>query len=169
VIKTFDGADGKNSLQCAVTMLFFNHGISPYQRRLKMKKVIDIKRGRVVFSFEGLESIEFDPSRAHTANQTYAAFHGWLARLGDMAAIPREQKQADGSVKTVTVTEAMRREAIETGVKYYYSGAGEWDMKAAPKTYINPQWLALANKRGVPYEVVEAEKVAADLAELSAL
>jgi hypothetical protein len=121
-----------------------------------MKKSIDIKRSRVVFSFEGLEQIEFDPSRAHSANQTYAAYHGWMGRLGDMAAISREQKQPDGSIKTITVTEAMRREAVAAGVKHYYSGSADWELRGTRSAPPNPTILALSVKLGKTYEETEA-------------
>ena len=124
-----------------------------------MKKIIDATRGRVTFTFDeasGLPALEFDPSRAHSANQSYAAYHGWMARLGDMAAISREQKQADGSVKTITVTEAMRREAIETGIKHYYSGSPDWDFRGTRIATPNPTILALSVKLGKTYEETEA-------------
>ncbi len=133
-----------------------------------MKKAIDAVAGRVIFSFEGLADIRFDPTRAHTANQAYASLFGWMSRLGDAAAIPREQKLADGTTRTIAITEAMRREAIQKLVDHYYSGSADWNIRGNTVRSLNPLYLKLAEKRGCTYEEIEAEKIAEMEAELAA-
>ena len=135
-----------------------------------MKKTIE--NGKVVFTFEpampgGIapEAVVFDPQRAHTANRAYAELHGWAARIGDSAAIPR--KQADGSV--LNVTEAMRRAAVVEIVEHYYSGSERWELrdagaKRAPAQ--NATIAAIAAKRGTTYAEAEAYVAAKLLAEL---
>lgn len=119
----------------------------------------------VVFSFDGLDSVTFDAGKAGAANRAYAEMHGWQARIGDMAAISRTQK--DGSV--ITVTEGMRRDAILEGVAHYEAGGAVWELRGTGTKAQNPTWLAIAQKRGVAYDVVAAEKAAADLAELAGM
>lgn len=120
----------------------------------------------VTFTFgDGLAPVVFDAAKAGATNRAYAEMHGWQARIGDNAAIAR--KAADGSI--ITVTEQMRREAVAELVEFYHAGGEVWETRATRKAVQNPTWLALAAKRGVSYDVVAAEKAAADLAELQAL
>ena len=119
----------------------------------------------VTFTFDGLDAITFNATKAAPAMRAYAEMHGWEQRLRDNAAIAR--KQRDGSV--ITVTEAMRRDAIAELVNHYEGGATSWTVKAGAVRSLNPTWLALAERRGVSYDVVAAEKAAADLAELEAM
>jgi len=129
-----------------------------------MKKVINTNAQAVTFTFEGLAPVTLSMSDVTPANATYAMLHGFAARIGDNAAI---QKSAENNF---TVTEAMRREAVLELVNHYTSGSVEWNLKVAErKAPQNPLWLRLAQARGVAYEVIAAEKVAADLAELAAL
>ena len=127
-----------------------------------MKKAI--VEGKVVFTFEGgLESLTFDPSAASAANRTYAELHGWMARLGDMAAISRTQK--DGS--TVTVTEEMRRAEILAGIEHYQNAGAGWNMKAKAPAQ-NPTILRLAEKLGITYEQAMVKLAEDAIAQLSA-
>ncbi len=128
-----------------------------------MKKAI--KGTAVHFTFEGgLDPIVFESTKASTEARDYAEMHGWQARIGDMAAIPRTQK--DGTV--ITVTEAMRREAILAGVTHYESGTVVWEMKGgarpAPQ---NPLFLAIAAKHGITYDEAMAKVQAEMLGELA--
>lgn len=129
-----------------------------------MKKAIE--GTKVIFSFkDGLAPVVFDATRAHADNRAYAEMHGWQQRIGDAAAIPREQP--DGTV--ITVTEAMRREAILELVNHYESGAARWALReaGAPKAAKqSPVILALAAKRGCTYEEAEAYIAAQFLNEL---
>jgi len=136
-----------------------------------MKVSIDPKSARVIFTFDdGGEPLRFDPTRAHTANQSYATMFGWMSRLRDAGAIPREQKQPDGTIKTINITDHMRRAAIQKLVDHYYSGSEDWNVRGSGRSItLNPLYLALAEKRGVTYEAVEAEKIAEMEAELAAL
>ena len=129
-----------------------------------MKKVINTNAQAVTFTFEGLAPVTLAMSDVTPANATYAMLHGFAARIGDNAAI---QKSAENNF---TVTETMRREAVLELVNHYTSGSVEWNLKVSErKSPQNPLWLRLAQARGVSYEVIAAEKVAADLAELAAL
>lgn len=119
-----------------------------------MKKAYDAVQQIATFTFDGLEPLTFNVSKMSAENEAAMLGHGVLARLGDMAAIPR--KGPNGEV--ITVTEAMRREAIEAGIAHYESGTTDWNMKGgdrAPKQ--NPTILAIAAKLGVSYAEAEAE------------
>jgi hypothetical protein len=129
-----------------------------------MKKVINTNAQAVTFTFDGLAPVTLSMSDVTPANATYAMLHGFAARIGDNAAI---QKSAENGFN---VTEAMRREAVLELVNHYTSGSVEWNTRVSErKPAQNPLWLRLAQARGVSYEIIAAEKVAADLAELAAL
>lgn len=131
-----------------------------------MKKRINESNRTITFTFDdGLDPVVFVAAKASPACNAYATLHGWQARIGDNAAIARKGK--DGVV--ITVTEAMRREAIVEMVNHYHSGTEQWNMRAAAVKSLNPTWFAIAEKRGVSYETIAAEKAAADLAELKAM
>lgn len=115
-----------------------------------MKKTINATT--VVFAFDGLDSVTFDATKASAANRAYAEMHGWQARIGDNAALSR--KQADGTI--VTITEAMRREAVVELVAFYEAGGAEWATRAGAVPKQNPMILAIATKRGVTYAEAEA-------------
>lgn len=118
-----------------------------------MKKAYDVNTGVATFTFDGLEPLTFSVSKMSPENEQAMLGHGVLARLGDMAAVPRTQK--DGSV--ITVTEAMRRAEIEAGIKHYESGAVEWNLSGRTRTAPqNPTILAIAAKRGCTYAEAEA-------------
>lgn len=128
------------------------------------------QRGRKIdFTFDGLAPedciLTFDMDRVHSSLHERAEMHGWEQRLRDNAAISRKQK--DGSV--ITVTEAMRRDAIKEMLDHYHGGSAEWNLKsrerAAPQ---NATILAIAAKRGCTYAEAEAyiaEKMLAELSE----
>lgn len=128
-----------------------------------MKKAI--QGNTIVFSFDGLDAVTFDATKTSDAVRNYAAMHGFSARIGDNAAIAR--KAADGSI--ITVTEAMRREAVVELVDHYQSGTADWNLKASRAPTKNPVWEAIAAKKGMTYEAYVAERVAADLAELEGM
>ena len=77
-----------------------------------MKKSVS---GNVItFSFDGEAPVTFDVSAVTSpACIAYAPIHAYLAKIGDAAAIPREDKA--GNIRTIT--EAMRREAVATMVE----------------------------------------------------
>ena len=133
--------------------------------RLVMKK--QIVGNLVKFTFEeDVPPLTFDCTKMSGANRAYAIPFAMCHRLGDMAAIPKSDK--DGNVRVVT--EAMRRAEIAAGIAHYESATDEWNLKASSRPIAqNPVWLKLAEKRGVSYEVIAAEKAAADLAELEAM
>lgn len=127
-----------------------------------MKK--QINGTTVAFTFaEGVAPVIFDATKASAANRAYAEMHGWSAAIGDGAALSRKDK--DGNV--ITITEAMRRESVLEKVTHYESGGDAWERRAVRVIAQNPTWLAIAEKRGVSYETVAAEKASADLEELS--
>lgn len=110
-----------------------------------MKKAIS--GGLVQFTFEGLDPLTFDPAKASAANREYAALHGWMARLGNAAALSRTMK--DGTVRTVT--EAMRRDAVAELVAFYESGAEAWEPKGGTRQAFNPQIQKIAAAKGISY------------------
>ncbi len=131
-----------------------------------MKKAIVPGTTQIRFTFDNLPEVLFDANKCSEANNDYAVMHGYMARIGDAAALSR--KQADGTV--ITITEEMRRAEVLALVNHYESGSAEWNLagrtRAAPQ---NPLWLKLALARNVSYDTIAAEKAAADLAELAAL
>jgi hypothetical protein len=132
--------------------------------RLIMKKVINTVARTVTFTFEGgLAPIVLDMSQVSTDNRTYAMLHGFAARVGDNAAI---QKSAENNY---TVTEAMRREAVQELVDHYASGTADWSPKAKAKAEkLNPHIMAIAQKRNCTYEEAQAWFNAKLMAELEA-
>lgn len=118
-----------------------------------MKKAYDVATQQATFTFDGLAPLTFYVSKCAAEIEAEFLGHGVLARLGDMAAIPR--KAADGSI--ITVTEQMRRDAIEAGIKHYESGTTDWNMKGTSAPKQNPTILAIASKLGVSYAEAEAE------------
>lgn len=120
-----------------------------------MKKQMDVIAGTVTFTFDGgLAPITFTAANASAEMEAHALLHGWMARIGDSAAISRKQK--DGGV--ISVTEEMRRAEIEAMVKYYESGTTQWEMRSTQRAAAqNPTILAIAAKMGVTYAEAEAE------------
>lgn len=125
-----------------------------------MKKSIDVKTATITFTFDGLEPVVFDTTKAAESVREYAELHGFMARVGDNAAIAR--KDAGG-----TVTEAMRREAVLELVNHYESGASEWALKGTRAAPQNPTILAIAAKRGCSYAEAEAFLAAQFLEDLA--
>lgn len=109
---------------------------------------------QITFAFEGLDSITFDANKCAANLRAHAEMHGWEQRLRDNAAINRKQK--DGSV--ITVTEAMRREAVLELVTHYEGGATEWNVKGGTRAPVqNAAILALANALQITYTEAEAK------------
>lgn len=119
-----------------------------------------INGGKIVFSFDGLESLTFDSSKASTTCKEFAHMHGWSARIGDGAALSRKQK--DGSV--ITITEQMRRDEIARLVDHYESGTAEWEL--GRKEFIDPRAVKLAEAKGI--SLIEAKQILAKI-EMDAL
>lgn len=93
-----------------------------------MKKTIDTTTNTITFSFgHGVAPLVFHPDLCNGAMREYAELHGFAARLGDAAAIPKQD--AKGNV--VMVTEVMRRDAVEALAKHYESGTKEWNLRTA--------------------------------------
>lgn len=120
----------------------------------------------VKFTFkDGVEDYTFDCAKMSAANREYAIPFAMSHRLGDNAALSRTAP--DGS--TITVTEAMRREAVAELGDWLMLGGAEWEKGRSRVIAQNPVWAKLAEARGVDYAVIASEKAAADLAELEAL
>lgn len=120
--------------------------------------------GLVHFTFDdGVEGVTFDSGKASAECEQGALAHGWLARLGDSAALSRSIK--GGGVRDIT--EAMRQAEVKALAAHYESGTTQWEMRsgirAAPQ---NPTILAIAAKMGVSYVEAEAEVARKMLAEL---
>lgn len=125
-----------------------------------MKKAIDYKAGTVTFTFDdGLEPVVCDAGAMSESMGDYCVLFGINHRVGDNAALSRTGK--DG--KVITVTEAMRREAVLEMWNHMKTATigpdGEgWNMKAsARRAPQNPVIAAIAAKRGITYEQAEAE------------
>lgn len=116
-----------------------------------MKKALGTD-GIITFTFDGLEPVKFDAGKCSERVQDYAMQHGFMARIGDNAAISRKQK--DGTI--ITVTEQMRRDAVLELVNHYESGTEQWELRTAKAPAQNPTILAIAQKRGCSYAEAEA-------------
>ncbi len=128
-----------------------------------MKKVID--GARVTFSFDGLDPVVFDATKASSANRAYAEMHGWQARIGDNAAL----SQKDPKTGIVTkITEALRRTEVESLVTFYETGTAEWRVGAKPAP-LNPVFVKMAEAKGVSYAEAMAEYNNRLMAEMQAL
>lgn len=114
-----------------------------------------IEAGKIVFTFEGYESLVFNSNKASLPNISYATMHGFNQRIGDAAASSK--------------TEGERRDAVQQMIAHYESGSDDWNIKgdgkrAAPQS---ATILAIAKKRNCTYAEAEAwiaEKFLADLA-----
>lgn len=126
-----------------------------------MKKSYDVNTGIATFTFDGLDPVLFSVEKMSPENEQAMLGHGVLARLGDMAAIPR--KDVPGG----TITEQMRRDAIKAGVDHYESGTTAWEMRSGQRAPAqNPTILAIAAKRGCTYAEAEAFLAAQFLEEI---
>ena len=128
-----------------------------------MKKSVS---GNVItFSFDGEAPVTFDVSAVTSpACIAYAPIHAYLAKIGDAAAIPREDKA--GNIRTIT--EAMRREAVATMVEALMKPDATWNQRIATIER-NPHYVKLAELRGWTYEeelVFQNEKMVAEMQEL---
>jgi len=129
-----------------------------------MKKVINTLGQSVTFTFDGLDSITLAMADVSPENATYAMLHGFAARIGDNAAITKSAENK------FTVTEGMRREAVQEMVTHYTSGSIDWNIKqAVRKASFNPAIQAIADKLGKSYEEAMAWYNAKLMAELDAM
>jgi len=132
-----------------------------------MKKSINVASRSITFTFEGLETVTLDLTKVSQANVTYASLHGFSARIGDNAAIPKSAENG------YVVTEAMRRTEVEALVKFYENPDNtDWNMRAAasPKAApFNPAIQAIADKLGKSYAEAMAWYNAKLMAELDAM
>jgi len=144
-----------------------------------MKKTINTITQTVTFTFDGYadkEGLVLNPALAPVtlgiadvspANATYAMLHGFAARIGDAAAIPKSAENK------FTVTEAMRRAEVEGMVNFYSNAENvEWNQRVAAgpkKAAFNPAIQAIAEKRGSTYEEAMAWFNAKLMAELAAM
>ena len=120
----------------------------------------------VKFTFdENLPGYVFDCTKMSGANRAHAIPFAMSHRLGDSAAIAR--KQPDGSV--VVITEQMRRANVAELGDWLQTGTDQWDMRTVRAPVQNPVWAAMAEKRGVGYDVIAAEHAQADLDALAAM
>lgn len=104
----------------------------------------------VTFTFEGLEPLTFDATKASAENRAFAEMSRWRDRLGDMAAISKTDLPGH------TVTEQMRRDAVEAGIRFYEAGGAEWEMGKTAKPTFNPQIADIAKARGISYDEAKA-------------
>ena len=106
---------------------------------------------KLVFSFDGLEGVEFDRDRVNEGIRLDAEMHGYEQKIRDNAAISRKQK--DGTV--INITEDMRRSAVLEMVTHLQS-ADTWNMRASKIAPQNPVFLDVATRRNCTYAEAEA-------------
>ena len=120
----------------------------------------------VKWTFEdNVPPLTFDCTKASGANRAQALVYGFNVRLTRMAALPR----ADKNGNVITVTERMRHDAVAEGIAHYESATDAWEMRTVRAPVQNPVWAAMAEKRGVGYDVIAAEHAQADLDVLAAM
>ena len=127
-----------------------------------MKKSINIAAQQIVFTFDELPTVTLDVTKVSDDVLEHAQYHGLQARIGDNAAIARKQGDT-----IITVTEAMRRDAVLELVGHYESGTADWSIKGTRAAPQNPTILAIAAKRGCTYVEAEAFLAAQFLEELA--
>ena len=144
-----------------------------------MKKTINTQDRSVTFTFDGyqdkdgnvvnvaLAPVTLRTDTVNQANTMYAMLHGFAARIGDSAAIPKSAEN------NFTVTEAMRRAEVEAMVAFYSNPDNvEWNQRVAAgpkKAAFNPAIQAIAEKMGKTYEEAMIWFNAKLLAELDAM
>lgn len=106
----------------------------------------------VRFEFEGLDPLMFDTRKISTTVAAMALPVAFSHRLGDMAAIPK----SDSKGNIIKVTEQMRRDAVESGIRHYESGTEAWELKAGTRRTFNPAIQKLAAAKGISYDEAEA-------------
>lgn len=124
-----------------------------------MKTMVDGTKIRFDFGTD-LDELVFDSATVHSGLHAQAEMYGWNARLTRAAALPGK----DSAGNPRTVTEKMKRDAVETMIRHYVGGSPDWDMRPAKVAPQSPVILAIAAKRGITY--AEAEILIADLAGL---
>ena len=72
-----------------------------------------IEAGKIVFTFEGYESIVFDSNKASLPNISYATMHGFNQRIGDSAASSKTEGERRDAVQ-----QKMKQAGIPTAVHY---------------------------------------------------
>ena len=120
-----------------------------------MKKSYDIATGIATFTFDdGLPTLTLDSAKMSPENEQAMLGHGILARVGDMAALPRKNPKTG---QVIVITEAMRHAEIKAGITHYESGTTDWNLKGGDRTpKQNPTILALAVARKITYAEAEA-------------
>lgn len=118
-----------------------------------MKKRISGNLIKFVFE-DNVPPFTFDTTKVSGANRAFAIPVAFSHRLGDAAAGYK--------------TETERRAAVVALADHYLSGSNDWNTRVAVKS-LNATWLAIAEKRGVSYDIIAAEQAQKALDELAAL
>lgn len=120
-----------------------------------MKKQWNETTRKIDFTFnDGLDPVSINPLDYPLSIQEMLPIHGALAKLGDSAAIPKDESNK------FTVTEAMRRDAI-LGMHQQLMN-GDWNAKKGTGPKQHPSILKLAAKWGCTYEEAEMKIAALD-------
>ncbi len=125
------------------------------------------QEGNISFVFEdGVTALTFNPDKATDDAAIRAQQLGWLNKLKDMAALPRE-RTVNGEKVVVNITEQMRHDAIAAGIRHFEAG-GAWEVRVAKPAAQNPAVAKLAERLGITYEAAMAKLAEAALAEMAA-
>lgn len=81
--------------------------------------------GLIAFNVLGVGQLTFDRTKASAATKDAAEINGWVQRLSDMAALPRDQKTG------ASATPQEKYDAIARGIAHYESGTDQWRLNAA--------------------------------------
>jgi hypothetical protein len=102
-------------------------------------KITQSWRGRkLVNSFSAIpgfaaRELVLDVERVSSCHHWYAEMHGWKAKMLDTAAVKTSEMVNGVKVeRDVAVVAAEKFAAMEDAVKYFHSGAIEWNRKGGP-------------------------------------
>ena len=94
--------------------------------------------------------MEFDPAKAHEDCRKRAEVHGWIQRLSDRAAKPRDTKTGRAA------TAGEKFAAIQELVEHYLSGSADWSMAGQGGGGKSLTVEAIARVKGIGYAEAEA-------------
>lgn len=105
--------------------------------------------GELEFTVVGAGKFTFNPLRVHANNRQHAELHGWIQRITDGAAIPRNTKTG------ASATPQEKMEAMKELAEHYMSGADQWRLTASVGEGKGLTIEAIARVKGVTYAIAE--------------
>jgi len=122
------------------------------QTKAKSNSVVTtqlLENGHLQITVLGAGKLDFDPAKAHEDCRKRAEVHGWIQRLSDRAAKPRDTETGRPA------TPQDKYDAIAELVAHYMSGTGDWSMSGQGGGGKSITIEAIARLRGVDYATAE--------------